>query len=112
MSKNIFVDIDNTICFTNGLDYENSIPNVINIKKINKYYRDGHNITYWTARGSSRGVERDLLDLTYSQLKKWGCKFHNLKMGKPVYDIFIDDKTLNPLFHWENDKEVNKILNL
>ena len=33
-------------------------------------------------------------------------------MGKPNYDLFIDDKTLNPLFHWENDSEVNKILNL
>ena len=112
MSKNIFVDIDNTICFTNGMDYENSKPNIININKVNKYYDLGHIITYWTARGSSRGIERDLLDLTYTQLKKWGCKFHNLKMGKPAYDIFIDDKTLNPLYHWNNDYEINRTLAL
>ena len=62
MSKKIFVDIDNTICFTNGWDYEKSIPNVLNIKKVNKYYNDGHNVIYWSARGSSRGLERDLLD--------------------------------------------------
>ena len=75
MSKNIFVDIDNTICFTKGLDYENSIPNVININKINKYYKEGHIITYWTARGSGRGIERDLLDLTLSQLKNGDVNF-------------------------------------
>ena len=26
------------------------------------------------------------------QLNKWGAKFHELKMGKPAYDLFIDDK--------------------
>ena len=25
----------------------------------------------------------------------WGCKFHELKMGKPNYDLFIDDKNIN-----------------
>jgi len=29
------------------------------------------------------------------QLKEWGCKFHELKMGKPAYDLFIDDKNIN-----------------
>jgi hypothetical protein len=26
------------------------------------------------------------------QLKKWGLKYHKLIMGKPSYDIFVDDK--------------------
>jgi len=34
-------------------------------------------------------------NVTYEQLKKWGCKFHELKMGKPAYDLFIDDKNIN-----------------
>ena len=48
--------------------------------------------------------------LTYVQLKKWGCNFHELKMGKPAYDLFIDDKNLNSILHW-NEENVNKILN-
>ena len=47
----IYVDIDNTICNTNGMDYENSKPIIKNAKKINKLY-EKHEITYWTARGS------------------------------------------------------------
>ena len=34
-------------------------------------------------------------NVTYEQLKSWGCKFHELKMGKPAYDLFIDDKGIN-----------------
>ena len=47
----IFVDIDETICFYDGVDrlgYKNAIPNVENINKINKLYNEGHEITYWT----------------------------------------------------------------
>jgi hypothetical protein len=34
-------------------------------------------------------------NVTLKQLKEWGCKFHELKMGKPYYDLFIDDKNIN-----------------
>ena len=57
-------------------------------------------ILHWTARGFIRGIERDLLDLTYTQLKKWGCNL--ILKWEPAYDIFIDD-TLNPLYPWNND---------
>ena len=29
---------------------------------------------------------------TKKQLKDWGLKFHELKFGKPSYDVFVDDK--------------------
>ena len=32
---------------------------------------------------------------TYNQLKLWGCLFTELRMNKPVYDLFIDDKNIN-----------------
>ena len=35
-----------------------------------------------------------LLDME-KQFKEWGVKFHELKLGKPVYDLFIDDKNIN-----------------
>ena len=91
----IFVDIDETICFYKGvnrLGYKNAIPNEENIAKINKLYNEGHEITYWTARGSYSGI--DYLELTTNQLDKWGCQYHKLSVGeKPTYDLLICDKT-------------------
>ena len=49
----IYVDIDETIANTpEDRNYSLSTPIVENIKKVNKYYDDGHTIVYWTARGS------------------------------------------------------------
>lgn len=89
----IYVDVDNTICGTTGMDYENAIPWMDKIAKINQLFDEGHEIIYWTARGSGSG--RDLFDLTRNQLIKWGVKYHKFMVGKPVYDLFIDDKTIN-----------------
>ena len=30
--------------------------------------------------------------MTYNQLKKWNVRFDKLILGKPTYDIMIDDK--------------------
>lgn len=89
----IFVDIDNTITITNGNDYINSEPLQDKIKIINDLYDNGHHITYWTARGSASNV--NYYELTKKQLDDWGVKYHNFMVGKPSYDIFIDDKTIN-----------------
>ena len=91
--KNIYVDIDETICFYNQeRDYRLAIPNYENIKKINKLYDEGNIITYWTARGTVTGI--DWFEITESQLKQWKCKYHVLKTGeKPAYDLLICDKT-------------------
>ena len=90
-NKIIFVDIDNTICITPG-DYANAEPIVENIAKINQLYAKNI-IVYWTARGVLSG--KDYWDLTQKQLAEWGCKYHKLKMDKPVFDLFIDDKVIN-----------------
>ena len=103
----IYVDIDQTICQTKGTNYKNSKPIKDNIKKINKLYKDGNKIIYWTARGTRSGLNH--FHLTYKQLKKWKCKFHELRMGKPYYDLFIDDKNLNAILHFKNEN-INKIL--
>jgi mannose-6-phosphate isomerase-like protein (cupin superfamily) len=93
---NIYVDIDNTICSTGeGPDkYARSVPIVDKINYMNSLYDEGNTITYWTARGGASGI--DHTDLTTKQLKEWGCKYHKLIMGKPSYDLLIDDKTMHP----------------
>ena len=91
---NIYVDIDETICFyEEERDYNLAKPSLENIKKINILYEKGHEITYWTARGSATGI--DWTEVTKEQFKNWGVKYHDLKFGKPNYDLFIDDKNLN-----------------
>jgi hypothetical protein len=90
---NIYVDIDETICMYNGeRRYDLAVPILENIEKINILYEEGHEITYWTARGSVTGI--DWFDTTKMQLDKWGCKYHKLITGqKPAYDLLICDKT-------------------
>ena len=39
----------------------------------------------------------DWKDVTKNQFKEWGVKYHELKFGKPVYDLFIDDKNMNTI---------------
>jgi len=84
------VDIDNTICETHNSDYPNSVPYTDRIDRINRLYSEGHTIIYWTARGGNSGI--DWTELTTQQLKQWNCKYHELRMRKPSYDVWIDDK--------------------
>ena len=91
----IYVDIDETICYyENNRDYNLAIPISIRIEKINKLYDEGHEITYWSARGTVTKI--DWLETTKSQLKSWGCKYHHISVGKkPAYDLLICDKATN-----------------
>lgn len=91
--KTYIVDIDNTICISSNSDYANSKPIFERIAKINKLYDDGNTIIYWTARGGNSGI--DWTDKTHSQLAAWGCKYNEIRMNKPVYDLWIDDKAIN-----------------
>ena len=93
MTVKIFVDIDNTICITQNSDYHNSTPIIERIKKINSLFDDGYHITYWTARGNNSGI--DWTKFTHTQLQQWGCLYHELILGKPSFDVFIDDKAFN-----------------
>ena len=48
---------------------------------------------YWTARGTGSGIDWE--EITTEQFKRWGVKHHEIKFGKPIYDLFIDDKNIN-----------------
>lgn len=90
----IYVDIDETICYYDGERYyPDAKPVKERIAKINNLYDSGHEITYWTARGNSSGL--DWNDLTREQLERWGCKYHHVSVGiKPSYDLLICDKAI------------------
>ena len=84
-------DIDNTICKTEGGDYENATPYKDRIKKMNKLYDEGHTIIYETARGQRTTI--NWMDFTRKQLREWGCKFKSV--GPHHYaDYYINDKNV------------------
>jgi len=89
----IYVDIDETICESpEDRDYTKAQPIKERIEKINKLFDEGNTIVYWTARGTMTGI--DWYQVTRKQFEIWGVKYHDLKMGKPAYDLFIDDKNI------------------
>jgi hypothetical protein len=90
----IYIDIDETICTSPpNRNYAEAVPNMENIAKANKLYEQGNTVVYWTARGSGSGI--DWRAVTEQQFTEWGVKYHELKLGKPIYDLFIDDKNMN-----------------
>lgn len=91
--KKYFVDIDGTICNTYKNDYYLSTPKPSIIEYFNKLYEEGNEIHYWTARGSITGKNWD--KLTIKQLKSWNCKYDTINIGKPHYDVWVDDKSIN-----------------
>lgn len=98
----IYVDIDDTICYytDDKTNYINAKPNDERIKIINNLYDNGNTIIYWTARGTKTGI--NWFKVTYEQLLTWNCKFHELRMNKPYYDLFIDDKNINSEEYFKN----------
>ena len=90
----VYVDIDETICKSSeDMDYSKATPMKDRISRINKLYDKGNTVIYWTARGTGSGI--DWREVTENQFKEWGVKYSYIRFGKPIYDIFIDDKNIN-----------------
>ncbi len=91
--KTYVIDIDGTICTNTNGDYEKAKPYYERIKLINRLFESGNEIIMFTARGSTTHI--DWTEITQSQLKSWGLKYHKLKLKKPFGDLYIDDKAIN-----------------
>jgi len=87
------VDIDGTICTNTYGEYTLAEPYLDRIDRLNRLFDEGHEIHYWTARGSSSGI--DWTELTLYQIAKWEAKHTSVQLRKPVYDLWIDDKAIN-----------------
>lgn len=91
-------DIDGTICTNTNGNYENAQPFKDRIDIINSLYDAGNTIHFLTARGMGRSnnsqifANRLFYKFTENQLNDWGVKYHELFLGKPSGDIYIDDK--------------------
>ena len=85
-------DIDNTICKSKG-DYIDARPIKKRIKEVNRLYDEGHMIVFYSGRGVGTG--KNLMPLTVKQFKKWGLKYHQIKLTKEPFDLLVDDKAIN-----------------
>ena len=87
-NKIIVIDIDGTIC-EEVPTFQKSIAKIKRnaVKNINKLYKDNTIILY-TARGWAE------YKMTESWLKTNKVNYHLLMCGKPIYDIWIDDKAI------------------
>ena len=89
-------DLDGTLCTNTNGDYSNANPFNDRIDKVNELYDMDNKIIINTARGSSTGM--DWYEITESQLKQWGVKYHQLFVGKKIEaDLFIDDKGISDI---------------
>ena len=90
----LYVDIDGQLCtLVSSLKYDEAKPILENIKKVNYWFKLGHYVVLWTARGQGSGI--DWGDVTRDQLERWGVFYNELCFDKPLFDVFFDDKSRN-----------------
>lgn len=87
-------DIDGVIALKReDLNYAQAGPNERMIRIVNKLYDWGNEIILFTARGYVTKV--DWYETTKKQMDDWGVKYHELHMGKPNADYYVDDHMLS-----------------
>lgn len=111
--RTICFDLDGVLCNQTAGDYENACPNREAIGTLNKLYADGYRIIIFTSRFMNRNngdmieAYKDGYEFTQQQLAAWGVKYHDLYMGKPAYDVLIDDRSV--FFNQDWDTVMKKL---
>ena len=91
--KSFCFDIDGVIAtLSPGNDYAKAQPIQDTIDLINYLYNKGNTIYLHTARGTLTGI--DWRSVTEEQMRSWKVSYHNLVMGKPGADYYIDDRMI------------------
>ncbi|MBL9188104.1 MAG: acylneuraminate cytidylyltransferase [Opitutaceae bacterium] len=92
--KTFCCDIDGVLAtLVPNHDYTLAGPMVENIGRLNRLHAAGNRIVLFTARGSMTGI--DWAELTRRQMRDWGVAHHELRLGKPAADYYIDDRMLS-----------------
>ena len=98
--RTICFDLDGVLCTQTTGDYENAIPNREAIELVNRLRAEGHRVIIHTARfmGRASGDETEArrlgFEFTRQQLLEWGVQFDALHLGKPRYDLLVDDRAV------------------
>jgi uncharacterized HAD superfamily protein len=91
----IIIDLDGTIC-SEEKTYSRSLAKPLDgaVENINKLYEENTIIIY-----SARTWME--YEMTVDWLKKYQIKYHQLVLGKPIGDVWIDDRAIN-FNGWKN----------
>ena len=100
----ICFDLDNTLVTLPTIpgDYSSVKPIFKMISLLKNLKKLGHTIIIYTARRMSSHkhnvgkVIRDIGLVTFQTLEKFNIEYDEIIFGKPIADIYIDDKALNP----------------
>jgi capsule biosynthesis phosphatase len=106
----ICFDLDNTLVSypTVAGDYSTVKPINRNVMLLRKLKSDGHEIIIYTARrmkthnGNIGKVIKDIARITIDTLEKLNIEYDELIFGKPIADIYIDDRAINPNINTNN----------
>jgi len=95
----IIIDLDGTIC-TEERQFSRSLakplPNAI--ERITELYNEGHTIIIYSARTWME------FEMTVDWLKRHEVPYHQLILGKPIGDVWIDDRAIT-CDNWDNIME-------
>lgn len=97
-------DLDNTLVSYPVIpgDYSTVQPITKMIQMVRNLKQEGHEIVVYTARRmathhhSVGKVVRDIGMITMQTLEKFNIPYDELIFGKPIADIYVDDRAINP----------------
>jgi len=92
----IIIDLDGTIC-TEMRQFSRCLaePKPDAVESINRLYDAGNTIIIYSAR---TWVE---YEMTVDWLERHGIRYHQLFMGKPIGDVWIDDRAITAKDNWK-----------
>ncbi len=102
MRSRIVMDIDDTISTHRNRDYANAVANLEMIHKMQELSKQGIEFVLFTARGqiSCNGdikkIEEKNGPTLRAWLKKYNVPYSELRFGKPIADIYVDDAAMTP----------------
>lgn len=104
---NFCYDIDGTLLHTS---YEDGVYTLIEkneerIKELNDLKAQGHTIILHTGRHWNH------IKITKKQLEEAGINYDSLVMGKPVADVYIDDRSIRPEECFNTFKNILEVKN-
>tara|TARA_Y100000590_G_C14964365_1_gene729943 strand:- start:8 stop:391 length:384 start_codon:yes stop_codon:yes gene_type:complete len=109
--RTICFDLDGVLCNQTTGDYENALPNRHAIEVVNRLHTEGYRVIVHTSRfmGRANGDEAEArrigFEFTRRQLEGWGVQFDALHLGKPRYDLLVDDRAVFFEADWDRIHE-------
>lgn len=101
--KTYCFDFDGVICYIDAEQYKDRTPIKQTIEIMRALIKDGNLVIIHTGRHINHLVD------TKKWLDKYRVKYTHIQFGKPVADVYIDDKALRIEGIW-NKEDLNQLL--